>query len=274
MTEKNEKTLEEKANDFEEEIEGIGEKIGKGIEKRVKEEICSQSIFGVLYALLASLIGIILIGVSIIAIRVLNSHLEIAFLSNLGSFLSNNLGLFFVILLIFSYFSYLKKTLRSLHRVLSPIFASLAITVFFWIVASVLGMIRFSIGRFSFAYISNLIMNNLWNIFIFFMILLYLVVMVKMNSKIDKKPKKESEETVKDEDKSKDRNKDEIKRIYRSKKEKILGGVAGGMAEYLETDPVLLRLLWVVLVLLSGGFGLLIYIICWIIIPRNPEHEW
>ena len=61
----------------------------------------------------------------------------------------------------------------------------------------------------------------------------------------------------------------EIKRLYRSKKDKILGGVCGGMAEYFNIDPTLIRILWVIFTLM-GGSGILAYIICWIIIPENP----
>ncbi|MBU4299639.1 MAG: PspC domain-containing protein [Nanoarchaeota archaeon] len=64
-----------------------------------------------------------------------------------------------------------------------------------------------------------------------------------------------------------------IKRLYRSGKEKILGGVCGGIAEYLNVDPVIIRLIWAVSILVYGS-GFLLYIIAWIIIPRNPEHKW
>jgi phage shock protein PspC (stress-responsive transcriptional regulator) len=63
------------------------------------------------------------------------------------------------------------------------------------------------------------------------------------------------------------------KRLYRSGKEKILGGVCGGIAEYFNVDPTLVRLLWVFFIL-AFGTGLLAYIIAWIIIPRNPNHKW
>lgn len=64
-----------------------------------------------------------------------------------------------------------------------------------------------------------------------------------------------------------------MKRLYRSGKEKILGGVCGGIAEYFGIDPVIVRVLWVILCLLWGS-GILAYIIAWIIIPRNPHHKW
>jgi phage shock protein C len=63
------------------------------------------------------------------------------------------------------------------------------------------------------------------------------------------------------------------KRLYRSGKEKVLGGVCGGIAEYFNVDPTLIRLLWVFFILAFGA-GLLAYFIAWLIIPKNPNHKW
>jgi phage shock protein PspC (stress-responsive transcriptional regulator) len=60
------------------------------------------------------------------------------------------------------------------------------------------------------------------------------------------------------------------KKLYRSRRERILGGVAGGLAEYFDVDVTLIRLAWV-MVALAGGFGLLAYIAAWIIMPEEPE---
>lgn len=62
----------------------------------------------------------------------------------------------------------------------------------------------------------------------------------------------------------------EVKRLYRSKENKILGGVCGGVAEHLGVDPVIIRLLWVLGSFL-WGFGIILYIIAWIIIPESLE---
>ena len=67
---------------------------------------------------------------------------------------------------------------------------------------------------------------------------------------------------------------EEVKRLYRSGKDKVLGGVCGGIAEYLNVDPVIVRLGWILLTLLSMGLGIIGYIIAWIIIPKNPNHKW
>jgi phage shock protein C len=62
------------------------------------------------------------------------------------------------------------------------------------------------------------------------------------------------------------------KKLYRSGKDKILGGVCGGMGEYLNVDPTIIRLLWVLFGL--SGIGVLFYFLAWLIIPRNPKHRW
>ena len=60
------------------------------------------------------------------------------------------------------------------------------------------------------------------------------------------------------------------KKLARSKDDRMLAGVAGGLAEYLEIDPVLIRLIFVIIALLGGGFtGILIYAVLWIIMPEK-----
>ncbi len=62
------------------------------------------------------------------------------------------------------------------------------------------------------------------------------------------------------------------KRLYRSRKDEVVGGVCGGIAEYFGVDSVLIRLLAVFAVLFGGG-GLMAYIIMWIIIPEEPRYR-
>ena len=62
----------------------------------------------------------------------------------------------------------------------------------------------------------------------------------------------------------------ETKRLYRSNKDVMLGGVAVGLADYFNLDPTLIRLIFVLLAL-AGGPGIIIYLILWIIMPRNPD---
>jgi phage shock protein C len=60
-----------------------------------------------------------------------------------------------------------------------------------------------------------------------------------------------------------------VRKLYRSRKDKKLAGVAGGLAEYFNVDATLIRVLFVVLAVL-GGAGVLIYLAMWIIVPPEP----
>jgi len=64
----------------------------------------------------------------------------------------------------------------------------------------------------------------------------------------------------------------EGKKLYRSQKSRMIGGVCGGIADYFNVDPNLVRLIWVV-VALFGGVGIIAYIASLIIIPNNPDDE-
>ena len=59
-----------------------------------------------------------------------------------------------------------------------------------------------------------------------------------------------------------------IKRLYRSRTEKVFGGVCGGLGVYFGVDPVILRITWAVLAL--SGIGILAYLICWLAVPPEP----
>lgn len=61
------------------------------------------------------------------------------------------------------------------------------------------------------------------------------------------------------------------RRLYKSRRNKVIDGVCGGIAEYFDVDPTIVRLLWV-LVTLMGGSGFILYIVGMIIMPVNPEH--
>ncbi|MFH2020926.1 MAG: PspC domain-containing protein [archaeon] len=58
------------------------------------------------------------------------------------------------------------------------------------------------------------------------------------------------------------------KKLFRSTKNKVIAGVCGGLGEYFDVDPTIVRLVWVVFSLM-GGAGILAYIIAWIIIPKH-----
>lgn len=64
-----------------------------------------------------------------------------------------------------------------------------------------------------------------------------------------------------------------MKGLTRSKTNKVIAGVCGGLGEYFNTDPVLIRLIFVVVTLL-GGAGVLAYIVMWIIVPEEGDKSY
>ena len=60
---------------------------------------------------------------------------------------------------------------------------------------------------------------------------------------------------------------EEKKRLTRSNN-KMIAGVCAGLAEYLDIDPTIVRIVWVLMVLFAG-FGILLYIILWLIMPKQ-----
>jgi len=64
------------------------------------------------------------------------------------------------------------------------------------------------------------------------------------------------------------------KKLYRSGKNKMLGGVCGGIGEFADVDPTVIRIIWAIVTLASLGFGIVGYVLAWLIIPKNPKHNW
>ncbi|OGO13425.1 MAG: hypothetical protein A2Y93_05715 [Chloroflexi bacterium RBG_13_68_17] len=62
----------------------------------------------------------------------------------------------------------------------------------------------------------------------------------------------------------------ETRRLYRSLRQRMIGGVCGGLGEYLAIDPTLIRVLFI-LAAIFGGHGVLLYLILLLLVPIEPE---
>ncbi len=65
---------------------------------------------------------------------------------------------------------------------------------------------------------------------------------------------------------------DEARRLRRSREERVIAGVCGGLGRYLGVDPVLVRVAFVVLAFAGGG-GVVLYIVSWILVPEEKSGE-
>lgn len=64
------------------------------------------------------------------------------------------------------------------------------------------------------------------------------------------------------------------KRVYRDQETAVVAGVLSGLAQYFKQDPVVFRLVAIILLILTGVFpGVLFYIVAWLIVPRKPKIE-
>ncbi len=64
---------------------------------------------------------------------------------------------------------------------------------------------------------------------------------------------------------------DAVKKLYRSRKNRMLAGVCAGLADYMGVDATIIRLLAVVSLLISVGTSAFVYLVFWLIIPEEPE---
>lgn len=64
-----------------------------------------------------------------------------------------------------------------------------------------------------------------------------------------------------------------VKRLYRSSDDRVFAGICGGLGEYFDVDPTVVRVVYVLLSLLTAFMGILLYIILLFVIPNRPRIE-
>ena len=258
-------TIDERIDHFSEEVESIGKKL----EKRFDDHECRaddwcKRTFGIFGPLLGSIFGIIVLSIAIWILGFITPQIGIGFLVSLHIFLSLNIGIFFILMLFFSYATYGSENYPKEYKPVSPIVTALGVTVAFWLLGEALDIANASILNSRISELSFYINQNLGWIFWVVLLLGYLILIVRVGTGCCREAPAKSlkGKPVKLEN-----------RLYRSGKDRILGGVCGGIAEYLKIDPVIVRFVWILSILVYG-VGVWLYIIMWIIMPRNPNHKW
>ena len=257
------KSIDERIEDFGEEMEDFGDRFEEEMESFTDElESRYHSFFGAVGPFLWSLIGLVFLGILVWALHWIGEAIPSTTFISAGDFILNHLALLFLLLLIFNYSSYFSKRYSERFKFISPITTALSIVVWIWIIGRLLLLMDPQFDSISFAVRS--LLGNLLTIFLLLVILCYLLLVIKES--------RESEGKIYMKDYwEKDQD---IKRLYRSGKDKLVGGVCGGIGEYFKIDPVIVRIVWVILAVASFGTAILVYIILWILIPRDPKHRW
>ena len=265
-----EHTLERGAKHFGEEVQRLGEKM----ERRGDEwDSWFHTTFGFVGPLISSVFGLLILAVAAWALMFVNVPLGSTFLTNMQAFLMVNIGLFFLVFLFFSYSTYFSKVSPRAYRPFSPIVTAAGIAIGLWIALQVVRIANFSLLNTTLSVIAFWLERSIFFVFLLALIVGYLVLLVRIGTEKPISKAAKARLPVIESKRPKTRG-GVVHRLYRSGNDRILGGVCGGIAEYLTVDPTIIRLLWIVLTLMAWGSGIILYIILWIIIPRNPDHKW
>ncbi|MEM0492723.1 MAG: PspC domain-containing protein [Candidatus Thermoplasmatota archaeon] len=277
-------SLDKRVEDFTEEIKVIGEKLGDRIEREVEridkkaERIGRRYLdwydrtFGVTGPIFISIICLVALLLIIQIIGMIHNPI----FSDLSNFLSHYILWLFIFILFFSFSSYLSRRYSRRARWVSPVLSAIGLFIVLWLLIKILNIIE---NRLNVSFLS-VIISVLDSILILlvvlvlivgYLVLLYSYIIRRYTKCSSSGDREERANDYKDELVSDD---EEYKRLYRSGRERVLGGVCGGIGEYLRIDPVTVRLIWFVGVFLTVGVLFFVYFVFWIIIPRNPKHEW
>ena len=262
---KQESPLEERLRHFEEELEGLG---GRFEKKGEEWDSWFHRTFGVIGPLISSIFALLIIALVVWLLDIVKLNTGLSIFSSISAFLIVNMGWFLLIFLFFSYASYFSRSSPRAYVAFSPVVTAAGITIALWLAGNAMTMANLYLGVAELSAVSLFIQKSMVWIFGFFVLMGYLFLLIKISFE---KPsvRREARPVMR-----KSAGDAGIRMLYRSGKDRILGGVCGGIAEYLGVDPVLIRLLWVIFTLALWGLGILVYIISWIIIPRNPNHKW
>jgi len=193
---------------------------------------------------------------------------ESAFAGEFSDFLGETLPLFFLVLLLAFFFGYYTRKYPKDTAMVSPLVTAVLVTFALWVVSNVFEIFGRSRSDDFLTAMGEMVYSVLYIVFLLIVLLGYIGVIMKAGrfgappQNVNLPPAPPSPQPSPPSTPG--------KRMGRSSKDKIIFGVCGGMAEFLETDPFLVRVLWVVGTLLTSGVLILAYLIMAVIMPKYP----
>jgi phage shock protein C len=267
-------------HDFTQEMESLGRKAADAVESGLREiggggrveraispkpSSWSDATLGVAGPLIWSLLGILVLLLAIglfLAVGEQGSALE-----KVGDFLLENVWLLLALSLLLSYAAYASRN-YPLFRWLNPLSTAAALVFALWIAVEVMIIISVDQNIEILSDIGELFRGLLAFVFVVVLVVGYIFLVMTASRSVG------HEEISPRSTGFRQTASQRSRRLYRSSENRMLGGVCGGIAEYVGTDPTLIRILWIIGLLLSLGLAILAYLICWIIIPRDPSRRW
>jgi len=252
--------------DFEQGAENFGHEI-EGLGKRFEDMAMHVRLRTFTGLVIGTVFSIVVLFFSMWLLVFVNAFVNSKVLAGILDFLKDNQSVLTMLFVMSAFIAWLGKVYTKAGLMLLIVLLSLSNTATVWFIANIIEIANLELGVPALHWLTSGLLNNLFFIFIAFILL----TMLKYGRKGHLRESiMHARELMM---KKTEKGQGEIHRLYRSGNDRILGGVCGGIADYLGVDPVIIRLLWVLLVLM-GGAGVLLYLIAWIIIPRNPKHTW
>jgi len=198
------------------------------------------------------------------------------FAGSFAEFLNDSLLLFFLIILLSSYSGYLSRSYPREHSALAPLIAAVVVTFYLWVVANVFDLLGASDGNETLSTMGDLLFSILYIIFLLILLLGYIGVIMRSEriGPVHRTyPAPPSTDGPSAQPMAGTAGPQPAyypgRRLGRSSQNKIIAGVCGGMAEHFNSDPFIIRVLWVIGAILSLGTFVLVYLILAIVLPKN-----
>jgi hypothetical protein len=176
-----EKQLEKNTNDFADEISALAEKIGIRFEEKPieKHDDWGFRVFGFVGPLFGSVFGTLFLLFFAWLANLAGIALRIGFFSAFSNLLSENIYWFFALFLFLGYSDYFSKRFRKTYWIVSPFVSGVSVLFVVWIAIWALSMINVYTNTVFVAFLSNLLYSNMMNILFAFIILDYVLILIK-----------------------------------------------------------------------------------------------
>lgn len=190
----------------------------------------------------------------------------------LGNFLIDHLAAIFLVLLILSLGNYATRRKMKGIELLEPLLMATGVAFALWLA---LNLVRIIVVEYDLSQ-DFLTTETIWLIVLVVFMVLFITTSVLAYSEEYHRGRNNHQgwQNPAHHSQPNHQNHTGMKGLYRSNRDRFLGGVCGGIAEYFSIDPTIIRIVWVALFFVSLGTAILAYVILWIVVPRDPDHHW
>lgn len=265
--------FDQRIDDFAQEMESIGKRIEREFEGVGKGfEGWSDSTLGIFGPLVWSLVGLVVFVLIIAVMWIIGESIHV--FRDISDFFLANIWLIFALGLLFSYSNFFSRRYKERFRWVQPILTALGLVFALWLMSEIMHIAAVNYDLVTIEDISSILSDFLWLIFMVVLIVGYVAFLVSLLSTGGVSTQRPQAPYAPPNTGPRYTTEGEYKRLYRSGRNRMIGGVCGGMGEYAKIDPNIIRVIWIILLVVTFGLAIIAYFVCWIVIPRNPNDFW